>query len=494
MDTPFPTLAMLALRSFGRLPSPRPPTGRTMVMQIPYAAVSSKMVRTMSSTMEHDRLDLWSARSCATHLGNMTEMDLSAAPRVNWASIPLGSLATFTMCMGLMARQSRRTRSWDIGLNFLVLAEGLTGSSFLVMTEGPRGVMFGAASNMMPFRNLRIPLAARYIRVVRSKRVGPSFLMPPLASVVTLSIVGRALAGPVIVLLTLAGPALGVPRPATHFLVALARRHIGDGCSGAIMISGFLAATNLCAMRLAAISLPCSAALPGWRLTGCTSRTTAGATAASSCGTLRLSNVDALTNAVLAARNCPAPSPPPRTRLPALPPPRCHAAQFGGGLVLRCSRLGRQTGRIASRWESPSPRRKFEGTVPRCLGPLLAALVLSDVDKRTFSLPGIRTWLSPWPIMLNESPSVLVMVVPLRGLLLPAAWPPSASAWPPALLHPPPELGIQWRQLGLGASPSRRRCMVTAATRTRANRRQHTPLLGMRSMLYPKGATTSLVV
>jgi hypothetical protein len=115
------------------------------------------------------------------------------------------------------------------------------------------------------------------------------------------------------------GPAVGPPRPATHFRIALDRRPFVDGCGDAIMTLGFLAAVNSATMRLAKIPAPCSTPFPGLHPTGCTSRITAGGTAASSFVTLMRPNGVVWTTAVQAARSCLAYWLLPRARPPMLP-------------------------------------------------------------------------------------------------------------------------------------------------------------------------------
>ncbi len=293
---------------------------------------------------------------------------------------------------------------------------------------------------------------------------------------------------------TLVGLALGAPSPTTPFLVALVLRHFGGGTSSAIMTMGFLAALLLNVTRLLMIPPSCIAVFPGWRPTGYTSRTTGGATAASLYETRGPPNVDVSTIAMLTVQSCPGPRPLLRISSSTLPPLRRHAAQFGGGLVVLCSRLGRRARRAMSLGAPPNLPRQFEGTVLRCLGPHLNAPLLNVVDKKTTSLPGTRTCLFPWPIMPSALPCVLDAAVPRRNLELPAAWPLSASAWLLASLLLPPVPVIRGCQLGRGALPSRRPCMGTAATRALANRRPPMPPRGTRSMRFPMGATTSLVV
>ncbi len=107
-------------------------------------------------------------------MDDVAKMTRCEAPCANWTFAPPGSLATNAMCMRLLTRQLRRRRSLDIGLNLLVFAEGLTGLTHLAMAEGPLGGTFDAASSLMSARVPPNPIVAQHVRVVRSKRVGPT--------------------------------------------------------------------------------------------------------------------------------------------------------------------------------------------------------------------------------------------------------------------------------------------------------------------------------
>ncbi len=114
------------------------------------------------------------------------------------------------------------------------------------------------------------------------------------------------------------------------------------------------------------------------------------------------------------------------------------AAQFEGGLVLTCSRLGRTAG---ADLVSELARNQVEGNT-RCLGPTLALPTPPGPVWRPDLRLAIRTFSGRWKTMQSESPRGSGPRVPSRAATLPIGWPLSARAWPRGPLRrdpsPPP--------------------------------------------------------
>ncbi len=140
---------------------------------------------------------------------------------------------------------------------------------------------------------------------------------------------------------TRVGLGLGGPRPATRCRIVLDRNHCVDGARSAMVILRHIVAGVRVVKCLPTILMCSEAASPGPRRTGSTSRTSGGATGASSSVMYRPLNGGASTATTALASPAAV-----VTKLAALvttclPPLRPRAAQFVGGLTVLCSRLGR---------------------------------------------------------------------------------------------------------------------------------------------------------
>ncbi len=354
------------------------------------------------------------------------------------------------------------------------------------------GAAFGDASRMIAVPYPLNHLVVHRSRVVRSKRVGPMAPVRALAVVAPRLFLGLVLLMSVVVSMSVAGLTLGTRRPATHFFNALVLPHCAGGTSGPIGRMGQTVALVRIAVRRFVTLLFSPLLLVGPRPIGSTSRILVGATAVSSCGICCLPNAGASNIATPTLRSRRAPRRLHRTSTATRSLLRRQVAQFVGGLIGCCSRLGR--------W-SRLPRvlplllRQFVGTILRCLGlPPLARSRSAGGGRRSTSRPGTRIWL----FRLLTTPSALhrerAAVELHSNLGPPVVWLQSANAWLLASPLPPPESAIRMSWLDRGEVSSKWLCTVTAATRASTSRRPRMRLRGTRSMRCPLGATASFVV